>query len=303
MDGVALLALDVRAEKDNVTINSLRVDIADTTDLSTTTTAYLYDGSTLVGSESVTGINATTGYVLFGGTSGDLNYTVSKDATKTLVVKVDVRSAATLANTLSASVTGSTAKIDAENSAGDTPTISGSATGESMIVRKIGPVFTLVGSPTIVRSTVSSNDTSGFATSTGSATFHIGVKAVGGDILFGDAGSTTPAFATTSATYTSIYKNGASVGAPSANSTYAPSTVSYSAPSSGVVVSGNTFTLQQNNSTTLDVTFSITINAASTNNYAFQLNGIRWANTSTGQTSSTFMTDKADWRTGTVSLP
>jgi hypothetical protein len=61
--------------------------------------------------------------------------------------------------------------------------------------------------------------------------------------------------------------------------------------------------LQQNNSTTLDVTFSMSITGNAANNYAFQLNGIRWSNALTGQTSSTFMTDKADWRTGTVSLP
>jgi len=297
LDKLALLSFDLRANKDNIKVTDVTVRFTDTTDHATTTTAYLYDGSTLVQSESVTGLTAVF--------SDIDNLVVAKDgAAKTLTVKVDVRSADTTANALTASV--AAADVTAENSVGTSVTVSGSATGESMTVTSIGPVFALVGTPSMTRTSVSSSDTTGVATSTGSANFTVSITAKGGDLKFGSTGSTTPIMATTSATFLSIYKNGASAGTVSANTAAGTSAVlSYSVPSSGVTTenSGATFVLSKNNSVQLPVTVQFTVAGSSANTYAVQINGFRWYNATVGYANSTSMTDKSEWRSSAVSLP
>lgn len=297
LDKLPLLAFDLRANKADVKVTDLTVTLTDTTDHSTTTTGYLYDGSTLLMTESVTGST-----VVFNDID---NLIVGKDATKTLTFKIDVRSADTTANSLSAQVT----SITAENLNGTSVSASGSPAGETMVIRKIGPVFSLVGTPTMTRTTVSSNDTSGVATSTGSANFTVSVTAVGGDITFGTIGSTTTLFgdddnATTSQTYLSLYKNGASQGAIASNDAIGTdAVVSYSAPSSGVTTGTGLFTLAKNNTVQIPVTVQFTIAGSSANQYAVQINGFRWYNSSVGYADSTSMTNKTEWRTPTVSLP
>lgn len=292
IDGVSLLNFDLKAEKDEVTVTDLAVTIAKTgTGTATATKAYLYDGSTLIDSEDV---NSSTGVATF----DDIDYVIAKDVTKTLTVKVDIRNA----NGTTANMTASVGTVTAENSEGSTVTTTGSASGETFVVRNVGPVFTLVGTPTITKSVVSSNDTTGIATSTLTAVFNVRIKAVGSAISFGGTGSTTSAFSTTSATYASIYRNGSANGAPSANTTTGTSAiVSYSIPSSGVTTSGQTWTLADGNTVEVPVTYQITIAGSSANLYAVQLNGIQWQGTT--PSSSTFMTDKTEWRTSTVSLP
>src|SRR6185503_11696234 len=99
--------------------------------------AYLYDGSTLVGSATLT--NQT------GGTSAtftDIDYKVMKDQTKTLSFKVDVVDSTISASSYDASTTA--AQLTAENNSGTSVTPSGSAVSETIFVRKVGPEFTLV---------------------------------------------------------------------------------------------------------------------------------------------------------------
>jgi peptidoglycan hydrolase-like protein with peptidoglycan-binding domain len=187
LDGLELLRFDIKAEKDSVTINDLRVVISSSGSTATTTTVYLYDGSTLIASEDG---NAVGGNIDF----TDIDYMLSKDSTRTLRVVVDVRSATASATVISAAV--STTGLDVENSIGDdvSSNASGSATGESVTVRNIGLEISLVSMlPLQKGSTPSNNNTS---TSTALATFNLRVKAVGGDILIGEQGSTTGAFVT-----------------------------------------------------------------------------------------------------------
>ncbi|MBI5134506.1 MAG: peptidoglycan-binding protein [Candidatus Taylorbacteria bacterium] len=297
LDKLPLLAFDLRANKADIKVTDLTFTLSDTADQATTTTAYLYDGSTLVMSESVTGSTITFDDID--------NLIVAKDGTKTLSLKVDVRTATNVANSLSASLT----NIIAENLQGTQVSDSGAPAGEVMTIRKVGPVFSLVGTPTMTRTTVSSNDTSGVATSTGSANFTVSVTAVGGDITFGSSASTTTLFgdsngATTTATWLAVYKNGASNAALSANTAGGTNAiVSYSMPSSGVTIDGQSFTLAKNNTVQIPVTVQFTVAGSSANQYAVQINGFRWQAAGVGQASSVSMTNKTEWRTPSVSLP
>lgn len=291
-----VLTFDLKAEKDSVKITDLTVDItkSGTGGATASTTVYLYEGSTELDNASYSN---SSGSALF----SDVDLIVSKDSTRTLTVMVDIDGANGTVSQIAADI--DTADVVSENMAGDSITESGSATGETMYVRNLGPVFALV-NRSAVRSPLSSNDTSGIATSTGTGKFTLTIKAVGGDISFGSAGSTTPAFATTTTAVASVYRNGAANGTVAANTSSGSSAiVSYSTPSSGVTTNGETWTLQEGNTVTLDVDYQITVAGSSANNYAFQMNGVRWYTSTTGQQTSTSMTDKSDWRTPTVSLP
>ena len=289
-----VLTFDLKAEKDSVKITDLTVDItkSGTGGATASTTVYLYEGSTELDNASY-----SSGSALF----SDVDLIVSKDSTRTLTVMVDIDGANGTVSQIAADI--DTADVVSENMAGDSITESGSATGETMYVRNLGPVFALV-SKSATRAALSSNDTSGIATSTGTGKFSLTIKAVGGDISFGSAGSTTPAFATTTTSVSSVYRNGAANGTVAANTSAGSNAiVSYSTPSSGVTTNGETWTLQEGNTVTLDVDYQITVAGSSANNYAFQMNGVRWYTSTTGQQTSTSMTDKSDWRTPTVSLP
>lgn len=299
LDKLSLLAFDLRANKADVEVTDLAITLTNSSPTNaTTTTIYLYDGSTLIQSESV----GASGVATF---SDIDNLIVAKDSTKTLTVKADIREADATATTISAAVS----SITAENNQGTTVTDSGTPSGENMIIRSIGPVFSLVGTPTMTRTSVSSNDTSGVATSTGSANFTVNVTAMGGDIVFGSVASTTTMFgtngsATTTATWLALYKNGASVGSIDGSDAAGTTAIlSYSIPSSGVTTSGESFTLAKNNSVQIPVTVQFTIAGSSANTYAVQINGFRWQNATTGQQTSSSMTNKSEWRTSAVSLP
>ncbi len=284
LDGLVLLAFDVKAEDDDVTITDLTATIANSGS-ATTTTAYLYAGSTLVGSANVTGTTAVF---------DDIDYVVSENSTKTLTLKVDVRDAATSATTFSISAL----SITAENSEGDTATVNGSASGNTISVRKVGPQFSLVSKSISKSATASQNNTS---TSTVSADFVVRITAVGGDLYFGtQSASSTFAFQT--------YVGG------TATTLLVASSTSYDVPSSGAGVvtaglsTGQAFKLQEGASIDLPAHFIFegrtTAGAlVSTNTYAVGLENIKWSNTGSDTQTSSFMAGRTEWRTSSVTLP
>lgn len=298
LDGLELLKFDVRVEKDDVTVTDLVVDMTATGSTATTTTGYLYDGSTLVASDSID----TDGHSGF--TFSNIDYVIPKDTTKTFTFKVDVKDATTAATVFTADI--DTADITSENSQATAITETGSATGESITVRSVGPEFSLVSKTITKGATALQNN---YSTSTAQADFVIRVKAVGGDIMFGNAASTTGSFVTNDG-------NGASVTSPSfivyaggaATATGGASTTSITVPS-GVVTSGLTdsFTLQENNTVDIPVSFLIegrttAGTAVSTGSYAIGIANLNWVS-SAGLQASTFMSGVNEWRTSTVSLP
>ncbi len=288
-DKLALASVDLYAQKDNVLVRTWVVRVSKTgSGAAVPTTAWLMDGSTPVSSASISGGLATF---------TNLSLSIPKDTTKTYTIAADIRSANGTAATIAASTTA--ADISAENSLGSTVTagtyLTGSATGQSQIVRNIGPVFSLTSKSIVKSATSQTNNTS---TSTATATFTLNVQAVGGDILFGAAGSSTPMFNNSSFV---TYLNG------TATTLLVSSSTAYDTPTSGVVTSTNSFTVQRNNTISLPVSFLFEGKTAtganvSTGTYGVNLAAINWVS-SNGAASSTFMAGNTDWRTSTVSLP
>lgn len=290
-DGLTLMSFDLKAEDDDILVTDFTALITKSgSGYASATTAYLYDGSNLVGSATVS--NSTSGYAVF----SDIDMSIAKNSTKTLALKVDIDDA----NGTSASFVGSATSTSAvaEASDGDSVTPTGSATGETITVRNVGAMFTLV-SKTIEKSATASQNN--YSTSTAKGTFTVKVKALGGDLTFG-----TQATGTASTTFTfGTYKG-------STNTTLlVASTSSFTIPS-GVVTSGvgsNSFTLQENNEVTIPVEFLFEGRTSagvlvSTDTYSVGIESIRWS-TNAGQTlqTSTFMAGETDWRTSGVSLP
>ena len=308
-DLLELAKFDFKAEKDAVTVTDLVVDLVrGGATIATTTTAYIYDGSTLVGSASVAGTSLTAG----GATFTDIDWVVPKDTTKVLSLKVDVRDASVQADTFAADI--DTADVTAENSAGAAITEAGSAQGRTFTIRKVGPQVTLVSKSITTSGVPQGAPAAGLtSTSTLSATFNVKIKALGGDLLLGTVASCTPTFASSTTSF-KVYRNGShdtSIGS------FATST-SYSIPS--ICVSEGTESCKLSEGT--EVSFPVTFNilgrqgpgkagdaAIGTplsviSSYSVQMEGVQWvAKNNSGATTTTFMSGLADWRTADVSFP
>jgi hypothetical protein len=298
-DKLTVLTFDAKAEKDAVTITDLYIGVASsgTGGALASSTVYLYDGSTEIDAASAvnSGVLGTT--YLF----SDIDQTIAKDATKTFTVKMDVRDAGTSDTRFVA--TASSTGITDENSKGDAVTDSGSATGYSIGVRKVGPEISLVSKSITTSGVPQNSNTSGdFSTSTLTATFNIKIKAVGSDILLGNVASDTPTFSPT--TSFAVYKNGVLSGMILAGG--AATTTSFTIPSSctALAAAKNGCTLAEGSEVTIPVTFQVpgrdnASSAHTTGLYSVQFKGVSWNN---GQ-STTFMSSEIDWRTADVSFP
>jgi hypothetical protein len=283
LDKVTLLTFDIKAEKDSVLLTDLVATVTSAGGAATASSTFLYVDGNQIGSASASIATATF---------SDIDYTIAKDTTKTFTLKSDIRSANATQTTIAASVANS--GLTAENSNGDSVTKSGSATGNNLLVRNDGPVFTLVSK----NITYTAGGFSG-ATSTAKATFVINAKAIGGDIIFGtQAASTTFAFGT--------YKGSVLTTLLNASST------SFTIPSTGVVTSGlqtgQAFKISENGSADISVDFLFEGRTAAgaliaTDAYAIGLENIKWALTAGVPVTSSFMTGRTEWRTSTVTMP
>ena len=288
LDKLTLMSFDVKAEKDNVTLQDLTVSLTyDGSGTATATTVYLYDGSTELDNAAVVATSATEASASF----TDLEYAISKDTTKTLTVKVDVRTADGTVRTMAASVAATT--FVAENSIGDSvENLSGSASGYAIGVRNAGLEIALVSRSITTNGVTQASDT----TSTLTATFNVRVKALGDDITLGTAASSNPMFNTNSF---AVYKNG--VAYDDHGSTVA---VSYTLPSS-CTPSEDNCVLAEGNEITFPVTFQIYgrqadgTTALTSGIYSVGIAQVQWGDNK----SSTFMAGEIDWSTSEVSFP
>lgn len=306
-DGVELLKADFRAEKDAVKITDLSVNLLRSgSGTASATTAYLYDGSTLVDSTTVLNHGGSNNVIF-----DNIDYVVSKDTTKTFTVKVDVRSANGTAASFVASTTA--ASVTAENTNGTALTtgISGTATGEAITVRNVGLEYTLV-SKSITRTAGAAVSGS---TSTAQADFVVRIKAVGSAIEFGDSASTTYPFAGQGGSLTlgtsSIIYVGGSVSAIASN---VASSTTITVPTGLTAVGTNSWQLGEGN--TIDIPVSFIFNGRTgvstaigsgaelpIGAYAVGLERLNWLSSVTGRQSDTFMSGKSSWRTNTVTMP
>jgi len=295
-DDVTFLVFNLKGTKDTLTVTDLNASIVMTAGgvAATTSTAYLKDGDTTVGSATVT---AKNGMIYF----TDLDITVEPGTTKTLTLTADIRSADTTATVFTASTTGS--GITVENSEGTAVVPTGSALGSGMTVMKSGAQLDLVSVVTDTPVIVNLNTTTGKGTTTVNATFKVKVTAVGGSVLLGGNASSTPFFGTTSV-YALIYKGGASnlgitqVVASSTSVIFDENTID---------VSGNTATLTDGNSTVVTLTYYFAIRNQLTGadlgigDYAVGIEGLKWVGPG-GLNTSTFMAGKTAWRSAGTSV-
>jgi len=302
-DELTLLVANFKAEKDAVTVTDLVASITrsdESTDTATATTAYLYEGSTLIGSASVVGTSVTAQSATF----SNIDWTIPRDTTKVLSVKLDIRDAGLTKQTFSVAIS-SGANVTAENSAGTAVSESGSATSKTLTIRKVGPEITLVSTSKSTSGVPQGNpSTTLTSTSTLTATFNVKIKAVGGDLTLGTVASTSfPLFASTTASF-DVFRNGATSGANSA-----ATSTSYTIPSVCTSVGTNSCTLAEGTEVSFPVVYQIegrtTAGAPLTSGlYAVGIQGIQWFNSTTGAVqTTTFMAGLAEWRTADVSFP
>ncbi|MEK7635140.1 MAG: peptidoglycan-binding domain-containing protein [Patescibacteria group bacterium] len=293
LDKLTLLTFDLKSEKDAITLQDLTVRLTYAgSGTATATTVYLYEGSTELDNASVAATSATAASASF----TDLEYTISKDSTKTLTVKADIRTADGTIRTVLAAVTAGS-DVTPENSLGDTIVETGSATGYAMGLRDSGVELALSSKGTAAVSGTNGNSTD-ISTSTLTATFNVKIKAVGNDVILGTVGSTTnPLF---SANNFVLYRNGVKAVASVATST------SFTIPSACTTIVGqDSCTLAEGSEVTIPVTFQIPGRTAAqaaiaSGIYSVALEGATWGVT---HQTSTFMAGELAWRTNEVSFP
>jgi len=299
-DGLEVARFDFKAEKDSVTVTDFVLDIVrgGTTTTASSSTAYLYDGSSLVGSASVVGTSATAMTATF----TDIDWTIPADTTRTLSIKFDIRTAGTAATTFVAST--DAADVTAENSIGTSVTPTGSADGKTITIRKVGPEITLLSKSITTDGVPQSSGSTTLSTSTLTATFNVRITARGGDLFLGTVASGTPLFAKDSAERSfMLYSSGV------VSSVNVATSSSFTIPTTCVTSNTNSCTLAEGSSVDVSVTYLIPGRTAAgaviaSGLYSVGLESINWAPTSTGATTTTsFMTGLTTWRTSDVSFP
>src|SRR3989344_5938478 len=300
-DGLEVAKIDFKAEKDQIKVTDFVLDIARVGGAAaTSSTAYLYDGSSLVGSASVASTDANTMTATF----SDIDWIIPADTTKTLSVKFDIIDAVLVADTFIAST--DAGDTTAENSAGTAVVATGSADAKTITIRKEGPELTLLSkSITTDGVPMGSPFSGGTSTSTLTAKFNVRVKALGADLSLGTSASTTPAFAKTLAVNSfTVYKEGVAAAVNHATST------SYTIPSTCVTSTTNSCTLAEGASVDIEVTYLVpgrladgTSADATTGLYSVGLERFNWNTTTSAVQETTFMAGLTDWRTADVSFP
>jgi len=295
--GATLLTFDLAAAKDSALIDEID-NVTFVGGNEYPDTVYLSDASgTVIG----TGEQTTTSSHIYN--FKDLSYTVAKDTTQTLSVKVDDNS---VTNGQHYSVTVPGSGIVAEKSNGSNLTATGSASnsGYEAYVYNIGPVFTLtsIGAPT---TTASNPNTSSTTTSTISATFNIQVQAVSGDVYI----------AAQDATYNAFGFHYGIGGTDSGSVT----SVAYNQPSGAtkladaVQTSKYWYKISQGSTVTFAVSPSLITTTGGSRLFDLRMNNIAWyLGTGTGNAvapvlgvnaqSSSYMSTDSSWISGTATL-
>lgn len=276
--GLPILTFDINAQNDTLHLRTVNVNFS-VNGTGSVGAAYLYQGSTQIASASISG-NAASFTNITNGTAGA---TIPVNTTVPFTVKVDVTGVTS--GTLN--VTASTSATQTILSSNDSSvTVSGSAQGNTQTVAAAGPLFTLVGAPTITSQSISDGVTAGSLVKY-TATFNVNVQAIGRDVLIGLPASTSPSFgsSTTGFNVAQIYQDGV---ATSSQAVIA----SYSQPNNTTLTS-NTFTVSRNQSVTVPVVYTFTILNGQAHTYAVQMQGIYWS----GSNLTNFMANQPAWRT------
>jgi len=199
-ENVELLRFNLKATLDAVGVDTIVVQATTSASAAGATTSpsalissvKLYEGTTLLGSETL-GAGAATATTSF----SDLGLVIAKDTTKILNIKVDLNEIDGTNATSGIGFLIGVNSVTGEDSSFNTVT-AGAATGETQYVYLAGPKITLV-SASIEKVLNASNQTTH-----GDGTISFKVVALGGDIVIPDTGVTSTAATTTAAATTTI---------------------------------------------------------------------------------------------------
>jgi len=290
--GLPVLIFDVNAQNDTLHLRQVAVKIYTAAGgTGSIGAAYLYQGSTQVASASVTSNTATFSNI----TNGTNGASIPVNTTLPYTVKVDVTGVTSGTLAVTAGVATSTSTGQTILSSNDsTAVISGSSQGNTTTVSAAGPLFSLVGAPTITKSPLNDGVTAGVLYQY-SAMFNVNIQAIGTNVLIGLPATTTSLMfgasfgsTTTGFNLAQIYQN------QSATSSQAVTT-SYAQPSNTTLLN-STFTVARNQSVTVPVQYTFTILNGGASTYAVQLQGINW----NGSQLSNFMANQPAWRTPSI---
>lgn len=279
INGAVLMTFDLKASKDDLIVDEINNVNFGASKIPAT--AYVVDdGGTVIGTITPSGTATANDFT-------ELNYTIAKDTTKTLSIKIDDTVAAPATDTRVSGDDGKTytvaiaaGEVGFTKSNGTTGTSTGSATSNTAYVYAEGPEFTLA-------SITTDNTQAPFAgaSSTMSATFNIQVKAVNGDVYI-------------SATSTDAFVIKSSVGGVQTEL----SDVTYNQPDNTVLV-GGTYKVSEGNSATFAVKATAS-NGGVAGTYDIRVNSIKWGHLSTNPISVTsdYMNGEAAWISPAVYL-
>jgi hypothetical protein len=283
--GLPVLVFDVNAQNDSLHLRTVTVNFA-VNGGGSVGAAYLYQGSTQIASASISG-NAASFTNIANGTVGA---SIPVNTTLPFTVKVDVTGVTSLTN-----VTASTSATQTILSSNDsTATVSGTAQGNTQSIAPSGPLFTLVGTPTITKTqiTTGAGTDSTFAYA---ATFNVSIQAIGQNVIIGLPASSTVGASfgstTTGINIAQLYENSTA----SSTGPVGGLIASYTNPSNTTVTS-NSFTVSRNQTVTVPVTYSFTVVNPGARQEAVQLNGIYHTN----GTLVNFMNGQSSWRTNNI---
>jgi len=173
-----LMSFNLKTTKDDINISDIKG--VTFTGINPSTVYLVDDGGSVISTGSMISATTTTATYDF----SDLDYTVAKDTTKTLSIKIDQNSVT--AGTVKVLIEGTPSKIVATKSNGGALTaISGNAESYMAYLLPEGPVFTLGA----ISTTSSNSDTAAGASSTITATFNIQVTATGDDVYIPATGA------------------------------------------------------------------------------------------------------------------
>jgi hypothetical protein len=175
-----MLRFDLTATKNSAKITSLMFTQGGSATSTDIVAFHLYDGTTLLGSESAGAANATF-------TFAELAVEIAKDATKTLTVKAEMKAnAAAVTSTVEIAATGD---VVGESGNGENIIVSGTVTGNTQYFYTAAPVISNVQAGI----TETNNATGSTLMLEGAIAFS--VTAVGGDITFASPTSITSTWA------------------------------------------------------------------------------------------------------------
>ncbi len=242
-DNTSILAFQLRSEKDRVRVRTLTASSTRASGTATNTTLWLFDAATN---------NVIASAVVSNGTAtfSNLDLWIEKDASRSFIVRGEFTGANTTATPFTVTVPAPGTNITAENSLGESVTVSGSAVSETVNVLSKGPVFTF-GTPVATYQA----GVQGVSSSSLTARFPVTIKAVNSDVL----ASTTSAFKVVQ-----VASNGA---------TTAVSNVVYNNPANLTTTASN-YVIPRDASVTFDVSAVLTSTGLSAGQYQLAIERI-----------------------------